>query len=311
MKARQDRRLAQALKKASDESAAPRIRLRACDTLLQFGHVSAALPSLRKLVPHPEYGGRARLLQRTGEYLLRRGLVNDADPAGADLRGKGRTVISEDTHSGFWRSLDPKVAAESLVIVFTGVSRQFWISLDILHRILGRYFGQIVYLRDHRSIFYLAGVGDWGGYDATLKRLRDIAAQAKAAKLFVMGISAGGYAALKYGLDLSADAVLALSPRTELGHLREKEKSASRLRRLRIPAEALDLLPAYDRAPRRPQSTIVFGAKNERDALQAQRLAHLPEVRLMPLAGVAAHNVMVHLLTAGEFDRYLQRLRTP
>ena len=298
------------MKKVSDPSLKPAIRLKACDTLIQFGYVSAALPCLRSLVPNPKIGGNARLLQRTGEYLLRRGLVNDSDPAGADLRGKGRTLISEDTHSGLWRSLDPKLAAENLVIVFTGVSRQFWISLDILHRILGRYFGQIVYLRDFRSIYYLAGVGDWGGYGDTLEQLRNIAGKAKAKKLYVIGISAGGFAALKYGLDLSADAILSLSPRTELSYMQQREKSANRLRRLRIPTDALDLLPVYDQAPRRPRTTIVYGAKNEIDTTQAERLAHLPEIHLMPLPGVAAHNIMTHLLAGGQFDRYLQQLLT-
>lgn len=306
----EDRRIASALAKLADPALAAKVRLRACDTLIQFGYVSAALPCLRGLVPDPKFGGRARLLQRTGEYLLRRGLVNDSDPAGAGLRGKGRTMISEDTHSSFWRSLDPERASENLVIVFTGVSRQFWISLDILHRILGRYFGQIVYLRDFRSIYYLAGVGNWGRYAGTLKRLKDIVSKASAKKLYVIGISAGGFAALKYGLDLPADAILALSPRTELRHLPEKPRSAKILQRFQIPLEALDLLPSYDQAPRRPKATIIFGAKNERDKMQAQRLAHLPEIHLMPLPGAAAHNIMTHLLAAGQFETYLLQLLT-
>src|SRR5262249_61529285 len=84
------------------------------------------------------------------------------------------------------------------------------------------------------------GLGD--NYAATLDRLKRIVHESSVEKLYVLGSSAGGYAALRYGLDLSADAILALSPITELW---SDGVTARRLKAREVSPEEMDLLPPY------------------------------------------------------------------
>lgn len=259
---RSKKKIAAALQTAKNSATEPEARLKACDTLVKFGFVDLASPVLHDLASDPAIAGRARLLQRTGEYLVRRGLVNEESSIDGFWGRSYQPAISDDANTAFWRSPEPQRASENLVIVFTGTSKQFGISLDLLHRILRHFVGQVLYLRDSHDIFYLAGVDSWGNYEKTLERLKGIVGEASVRKLYIIGSSAGGYGALKYGLDLSADAILALSPKTDLRQLPEQKKKAILLKRFRISIDALDVVPAYNQAQRRPHVTIVYGGKN-------------------------------------------------
>src|SRR5205085_8981054 len=120
--------------------------------------------------------------------------------------------------------------------------------------ILRHSFGQILYLRDFLSLCYQGGVPGLGdSYAATLAQLKHIVHESSVEKLYVLGSSAGGYAALRYGLDLSADAILALSPITELC---SDGLTARRLKARQLTPEEMDVLAHYERAHRRPSVTI-------------------------------------------------------
>lgn len=302
--------IAAALTASADSAASPEVRLAACELLVRVGLVDSIMPTLRSLTGVPTCAGRARLLLRTGEYFLRRGLLNDFVPIGSEGGTALQPSIPDAAAAALWRDPDPQRAAHTLLIVFTGIGKQFWVSLDLLHRILRRRFGQILYLRDFREIYFLAGVHGLGeDYAATLARLKQIAGASSIEKRLVLGTSAGGYAALRYGLDLSADAILALSPATDLRN-GVHEVIANRLRDLQIPAEELDLLSAYERAQHRPRVTIVYGGHNPGDCAAAQRFAHFSEFRLVPVPNVASHDITAHLIGTGEFEQLLHELLT-
>src|ERR1700694_1462037 len=133
------------------------------------------------------------MLLRTGEYLLRRGLVNDLRSIGPEGSSALQPSIADNSAAAYWRDPDPQRASQSLLIVFTGIGKHFWISLDLLHRILRRCAGQILYLRDFREIYYLAGVHGLGDdYAATVVGLKRIASQSSVKRLYLIGSSAGG-----------------------------------------------------------------------------------------------------------------------
>src|ERR1700738_3521070 len=67
--------IAAALAASADGTASPQSRLAACDLLIREGIVESVLPTLRDLTAVPTCAGRARLLLRTGEYFVRRGLL--------------------------------------------------------------------------------------------------------------------------------------------------------------------------------------------------------------------------------------------
>jgi len=307
MASQTDKLLADASAVVADDQAKPADRLVACEVLVQHGVVEPALPVLRTLVSHPELVGGARLLLHTAEYMKRRGLVNElTSPPGETETGK-KAAIGD---AAFWRNRDPERAAKDLLLIFTGQEKNFWISLDLLHRIIRNLAGQAVYLRDFADVFFLAGIDPYRSYQATLKSLERIVKQSAARKLYTLGISAGGFAALKYGLDLSADGVLAFSPPTDVHSWLKDAETAARFKEFSIADEALDLVPFYDQAKRRPDVTIVYGGANEFDERQASRLAHLPGVRLQPIPNLAMHGSVAHLLATGRFEGLVRELLT-
>ena len=298
--------LAEANALVADDVADPVERLKACEFLVQHGIVEPVLPVLRTLVTDPALVRGARLLLHTAQYMKRRGLVNELTSLPAD-EGTSRKPALGD--AAFWRSRDPKRAAQNLLMVFTGAEKNFWISLDLLHRIIRNIVGQAAYLRDFANVFFLAGIDPYRDYPSTVDGLKTVITRCRAEKLYVMGISAGGFAALKYGLDLEADAVLAFGPPTEISrYLTNIRQMAKRFRDYQIGDEMIDVVPFYERAARRPDVTIVFGGANKRDQAQGQRLAHLPGVRLVPIPGLAMHGSVAHLLGTGRFEGLVQEL---
>jgi hypothetical protein len=291
---------------ANDE-AAPGERYRACEVLIRFGVVEPALPVLRNLESDAVWAPAAGFLRRTAEYIRRRGLATELTAIQFDEDENKRMAIGD---AAFWKSRDPQRRSESLLIVFVGRDKSFWVSLDMLHRIIRDVAGQAVYLRDFAGVYFLAGIDPYCSYEDTLNGLKGVVEKAGVRKVCLLGLSAGGFAALKYGLDLSADAVLALSPLTDVRHAWAKPQTQEQFKRYNIPIEWLDILPFYERAERRPEVTIVYGELNQRDDHHARRLAHVPGVRLRQIPELSLHNSFAHLLGTGRFERLVRELLT-
>jgi hypothetical protein len=142
------------------------------------------------------------------------------------------------------------------------------------------------------------------------ERIRSLAS---GRRLAVVGGSGGGFAAIRWGVDLGADRIIAFSPPTNLedgfrqsiGDGRGRVV-ANRLRRL-IPLEDRNLTPRVARAGGRIPIHIVFGSANAIDTAHARNLAGVPGVHLHP-RNVAAHLVLNTLLEEGEFETVLAGL---
>jgi hypothetical protein len=301
-----DKLLADASAVVANAEAGPVEQLQACELLVRHGILEPVLPVLRTLASDAKYAGSARLLLHTAHYMKRRGLVNDLKSVLADSKGRKAAVGD----AAYWRSPDPERARRNLLIVFTGQDKNFWISLDLLHRIFRNMVGQTLYLRDFAAVCFLAGVDPYRNYESTLDHLRGMIQRAETQKVYTLGISAGGFAALKYGLDLSVDAVLALSPQTNLQPLMRSPRTAERFKRHGIPDEVLDLLPFYEQAERRPDVTIVYGGTNEGDGRHAQRMSHIPGIRLVSIPNLAMHASVPHLLATGRFEALVGEMLT-
>ncbi len=180
----------------------------------------------------------------------------------------------------------------------------------MMHRWMAALPANIVYLRDFHGLHYLGGVrslaADAAGSVASLRSLvQDLGGE----RLLCFGVSTGGYGALRYGLDLQADAVMSiggpvnLEPRFVV-HLRHR-RSGAKLR-LRFPDEPLDLRLRHAAAPTPPRVTLVYGEHQWDDRLQAEQLAGAPGVRLRPVAGFELHGVVPEIVRRGELSGLLQ-----
>ena len=105
--------------------------------------------------------------------------------------------------------------ATGLVFVFTGLQGKFGMRLGYLDLFFEELGLAAVYLRDDQRMIYCKGVKSQGAdFDTTIAALGEIREQLGAAHqpVFTVGHSAGGFAAMTYGISMNADKVLAFSP---------------------------------------------------------------------------------------------------
>ena len=127
-------------------------------------------------------------------------------------------------------------------------------------------------------------------YAETLDRLRFLLDAWRIERLFVLAYSAGGYPALRYGVDLSAERIVLMSGWIDL-ELADQGPLLSSLvgsvGHMYGPPAAL-----MARAPR-TQCILAYGADNPRDEAHARTLAGARNVILRPLNGVSGHSLAV------------------
>ena len=211
-------------------------------------------------------------------------------------------ILQEDPHGRL--HVAPRPGAGATLVVFGGGGEAgSGLPLTMLQRWLGLLDANLVYLRPFDEDFYLGGLSPFGeGRQAMLNGLRDLAGRLGAPRILCLGESMGGFAAIGCGLELGAEAVLALGPLTIAGADFNRSGPAMR-RRLRraYPDAGLDLRPTWLAAARRPRLLIAYAEDNWDDRLHAERMQGLPGVELRPQAGRSGHLIGREMMQQGRF----------
>ena len=172
----------------------------------------------------------------------------------------------------------------------------------------------VIAIRDPKRCFALCGVPGLGAtYAACLANLRVLMAELGATELFCTGVSAGGFPALRYGLDLGARGVLAFSPPTTLDLADEAGAELSHYPQLTAlyrnrPDVKLDLARAYAATLPRPRAVLVYSPSNDRDAWLAARMGGIKGVDIHAVSEEAGHRVFQWLSAGNGIVEYLTRL---
>jgi hypothetical protein len=199
--------------------------------------------------------------------------------------------------------------ADTVILLFSDFPPQFGLPLPVIHRWLGRLPASLIYLADDRRNYCLNGIRSLGpDREATLTALRNITMELGARRILCYGVSAGGFPALHYGLDLGAEAILALGSATNLtlefnANLRQ-EKGALRLQR-QWPGSLPDLRALFGAVRQPPRTLLVYGESNWDDRLHALHLSALPSVTLKAVPKFARHNVTPGLIRRDEYQALL------
>jgi hypothetical protein len=186
--------------------------------------------------------------------------------------------------------------------------------LQVIHRWFGRLPASLVYLRDLRSLMFLAGIQSVApDLRGTQRELRRLAASLGAERILCFGNSGGIAPALRYGLDMRAEAVLGMAGPILADPNRYKHPRAGALwSRMaeELPRDAFhpDLPFRYSVAEWPPRVLIAYGADNEDDCHNAHAMAHLPCVTLYKVEGYGRHNIITELVIRGAFDPLLEWL---
>ncbi len=232
---------------AGDASRPAAKRLAACDRLVRAGRFVEAEQVLEGLARLPEHSRHARRLIAAGRHIIRW-----LAPDGPDRLSRLNGAVMR-RHPGAQRTL----------LVFTGQARQVWVSISLFDRFLRQFPINAIYLTEDSGFAFMDGIAGFGAsYHAALAGLRAATEALAAPTLCCLGTSSGGDAALRYGLDLGAERVLAFSPYLDMRR--------SALFNERFPAMVLDISVLYRRAARIPEVRIVFGAANAGDCATAR-----------------------------------------
>lgn len=200
--------------------------------------------------------------------------------------------------------------AGRVLFVFCGHAHRVGVPLNLLHRWLAPLGTHLVYLRDFRRGFYLAGVKSLDGGLAGLPgRLERIAADLGATEMATLGSSGGTYAALRIGSALGAAAMLSLGGPTTLSRLHDeiaRRAGAEDLDPAALVAAALPLpLPG---ARPWPPTRLAFAGDNEVDRWQAERMQGVSNVELWPVEGWPHHAIMGPLAESGALAEHFDWL---
>ena len=174
----------------------------------------------------------------------------------------------------------------------------------------------IIAIRDPKRCFSLCGVAGLGEtYQACCDNLRLLLASLGGTDVHCLGVSAGGYAALRFGLDLGAHAVLGMSAPTTLDLADEPGATLKRYPYLTalyrsLPNMNLDMAKVYAATSPRPRVLLLYAPSHERDAWLANRMDGIPGVELEEMPDKAGHRVLQLLESNNTLEHYIQKLRS-
>jgi hypothetical protein len=272
-------------------------RLNACRRLIRYGEIGEATTELVRLMEsksaHPRVEALLAECREMRALQKRLGLGTRSRPevAGADTADRGYWTIP--------------AGSKTTILAFTGRANRLSLSIYFLQRLLQRHAVNVVFLFDWDDVYYLNGVKGLGDSIApTVGSLRGICEDLGTERLICMGQSAGGYGALRYGLDLAADGVLAFSPTmaSMVGERRWQKVAAGVGGTLQRDDVDVGRLYAAAGSAGTPVVQVVYGAGNRADRLIAEHLGALPKVKGLPLSGVSSHGTMKDLVVSGQFS---------
>jgi pimeloyl-ACP methyl ester carboxylesterase len=200
----------------------------------------------------------------------------------------------------------PRAGADCALLAFCGRARRIGMPIDLIHRWFGQLGVHVVYLRDYEGHNYDQGIRSLSSdMPSTFQALREIIADLRVNRIVCYGNSLGSYGALRYALELEAEAALAFSAPTNLlpnfGNFIDKQNAES----------GIDLRPLYQSKRSTPRVHLVYGEHHPFDRAQALNFRGLPNVTLEMAPGWNNHDVFLHAIYVGRYEPLLRWLVDP
>ena len=202
--------------------------------------------------------------------------------------------------------------SRSMLMVFGGLRDLVGAALPRFDKVLRARRINTLYLSDPRRLMLLSGLPTFGDHAESLAGLRGLMQRWGVEELFCLGVSAGGYAAIAYGVDLGARRILTLAaPTTLVGPVRQVDHRASiMVDRIvaRVPGRELDLRKVLESAADPPEIINYYAEDSPEDVAHAENIRGLPTVRLETLGGRIGHAVPHHLEASGDYPKVIDEL---
>lgn len=224
-----------------------------------------------------------------------------------------RRLVEQAYGRNGWLLLSPPQPSTRMLVVFTTMFNNFYVSNLVLLTLLQRLGCHLLLLKDATLANYLAGVAglaaDLPGIAAAV---RSTATRLGARQIFVCGFSSGGYAALYTALQIHAQGYLGLSHAIDLrpdSSLPAPLFFTPAVRSRLDPAAQVDLRTLLRAADPHVPRWLMYGEHSLRDRPHALHVSDLPTIEVLSVPD-AGHNVVQALLASGRFIEAFVRLTT-
>jgi tetratricopeptide (TPR) repeat protein len=218
-----------------------------------------------------------------------------ADRAPAAARRLRPLLVADPARDVLIVGSDPTEAA---VLVFAGSNDAVSMPLSVFDLYLAALPVTAIYLKDFKRLRFLAGISSCGdNYQATVTALRGLLKELNVRRVCTLGNCDGGFAAIRYGIELDADRILAFNAPThaprESSLQFEQARNFKRARLAQLGIESLsDLRLFLANRSYRSQIALFFECEDPRDRPHALYLEGLPGVSLHPQPGSSNHHLL-------------------
>jgi tetratricopeptide (TPR) repeat protein len=226
--------------------------------------------------------------------------------------GRLRPLVVADPQRDLLLAEVPKT--ETAVLIFTGANDAVSIPLPIFDRYLATLDFTAIYLKDFRRLRYLLGIQSLSSdYPGTIAELRDMLGRLGVKRVCTMGNCEGGFAAIRYGVELGADRIVTFgaptfSPPDSMARIERGRNFMRKRLDTQVPSEMTDIRPFLEARQHGAQIECFFEEENPGDRIHALRLSGLPGVRLRPQPGLNHRMVRRLILSNEDFSGMLANL---
>lgn len=196
--------------------------------------------------------------------------------------------------------------ADTAVLIFTGGNDAVSMPLPIFDRYLAALPITALYLKDFRRLRYLLGVQSLSkDYPGTIAALQAVLKRLQIKRLCTIGNCEGGFAAIRYGVELGADRIVTFgaptfSPDDDLAKIEQARNFMRNRLAEKVPRDMIDLKPFLESSRHRAQIEFFYEDEDPRDRIHASNISGLPGVHLHPQPGL--NHGMLRRLALSEQD---------
>jgi tetratricopeptide (TPR) repeat protein len=201
--------------------------------------------------------------------------------------------------------------SRALLLAFGGLSTMFGGTAEDMGFLVRNVRINAMFVSDPQRLFMLGGFASVGEYWTTVGWLKDLKQAWSIDHIYCLGLSGGGYPALRYGLDVGARRVLTFAAPTEITPtITQTDKRATALanrvltRRPHMCVNLRDEIAKLGEAA--PEIINYYGGDMPEDAYHARNIEGLPTVSSRRVDGLASHGVIAWLKQTGTFRDILQ-----
>lgn len=202
--------------------------------------------------------------------------------------------------------------SDTALLIFAGINDALSMPLEVFDRYVRPLDVLPIYLRDFSRLRYLKGIRSISEhYQGTIDGLRLMLREKGIKRLFTFGNCVGGFAAIRYGIELGAECIAAFHTPTycpeempanfQVGHIFLRKRLVAQ-----FAAEMTDLKPFLEMRASGAPVELFYDAENREDERYARRIAHVRGVHLNPLPGRGSEETLPNfVLSQDNFSLWL------